>query len=68
MRQFYCDLDPTVVDPHGQPTLRITHDWTEYDRKAVDYFMRIKQELARELGMKRNMGGFPDTEIPCHCA
>ena len=52
MRQFYCDLDPTVVDPHGQPTLRITHDWTEYDRTAVEYFMRIKQDLARELGMK----------------
>ena len=52
MRQFYCDLDPTVVDPHGQPTLRITHDWTEYDRTAVEYFMRIKQDLARELRMK----------------
>ena len=52
MRQFYCDLDPTFVDPHGQPTLRITHDWTEYDRTAVEYFMRIKQDLARELGMK----------------
>ena len=52
MRQFYCDLDPTFVDPHGQPTLRITHDWTEYDRTAVEYFMRIKEDLARELGMK----------------
>ena len=59
MRQFYCDLDPTVVDPHGQPTLRITHDWTEYDRKAVDYFMRIKQELARELGMKETWADSP---------
>jgi gluconate 2-dehydrogenase alpha chain len=59
MRQFYCDLDPSVVDPHGQPTLRITHDWTEYDRKAVDYFMRIKQALARELGMRETWADSP---------
>jgi gluconate 2-dehydrogenase alpha chain len=59
MRQFYCDLDPSVLDPHGQPTLRITHDWTEYDRKAVDYFMRIKQTLARELGMKETWADSP---------
>ncbi|PLR82308.1 GMC family oxidoreductase [Bacillus canaveralius] len=50
--QFYVDLDPKVKDPFGQPALRITHDWTEYDRKTVEYFMKIKRQLAREMGMK----------------
>lgn len=47
----YCDLDPTHTDPYGQPALRITHDWTDYDRRQVEYFMRIKRGMARELGM-----------------
>ncbi|MBL8583452.1 MAG: GMC family oxidoreductase, partial [Rhizobiaceae bacterium] len=50
-RLAYCDLDPTVKDPHGQPALRITHDWTDYDRRSVEYFMRVKRQLAEELGM-----------------
>jgi gluconate 2-dehydrogenase alpha chain len=50
-RIAYCDLDPTVTDAYGQPALRITHDWTDYDRRSVEYFMRIKRNLARELGM-----------------
>jgi len=47
----YCDLDPLVTDSHGQPTLRITHDWTDYDRRSVEYFMRVKRRFAEELGM-----------------
>jgi len=50
--QNYVDLDPEVKDPFGQPALRITHDWTEYDAKAVEFFMKIKREIAREMGMK----------------
>jgi gluconate 2-dehydrogenase alpha chain len=47
----YCDLDPKVKDLLGQPALRITHDWTDHDRKAVEYFMKIKRRIAQEMGM-----------------
>ncbi|WP_047151300.1 GMC family oxidoreductase [Aneurinibacillus tyrosinisolvens] len=49
--KFYCDLDPKIKDKFGQPALRITHDWTEYDRKAVEFFMKIKRQIAQEMGM-----------------
>ncbi|WP_314000677.1 GMC family oxidoreductase [uncultured Paenibacillus sp.] len=48
---YYVDLDPAVKDPFGQPALRITHEWTDYDAKSVEYFMRIKREIAKEMGM-----------------
>lgn len=50
-RQYYCDLDPTVTDQFGQPALRITHDWTELDRKSVEYFMKVKRRIGEEMGM-----------------
>ena len=68
MQQFYCDLDPTILDPHAQPTLRITHEWTEHDRRAVEYFARIKRELARELGMKETWEDLAHTQVPRHGA
>lgn len=49
--RHFCDLDPTVRDPFGQPALRITHDWTDYDRRASEYFLEIKRRIAREMGM-----------------
>lgn len=49
--EAYCDLDPTVTDAFGQPALRITHDWTDYDRRSAEYFMEVKRGFARELGM-----------------
>jgi gluconate 2-dehydrogenase alpha chain len=50
-RAVFCDLDSNITDAFGQPALRITHEWTEYDRKAVQYFMQFKRQLAEELGM-----------------
>ncbi|NRF95905.1 GMC family oxidoreductase [Paenibacillus frigoriresistens] len=47
----YCDLDPTVKDKYGQPSLRITHEWTDYDKKSVEYFSKIKTKIAIEIGM-----------------
>ncbi len=49
--EFYVDLDPAVKDPFGQPALRITHSWTDYDAKSVEYFMKIKRKIAQEMGM-----------------
>ena len=51
--QYYCDLDPTVKDPWGQPALRMTHDWTDHDVAAVEVILRIKRKLAQEMGMTK---------------
>lgn len=49
--QFYCDLDPLVKDKFGQPALRITHDWTEHDKASVEFHLRIKRQIAAEMGI-----------------
>jgi gluconate 2-dehydrogenase alpha chain len=59
----YCDLDPKVTDSFGQPALRITHDWTEYDRKAVEYFMKIKRQIASEMGV---LESWEDSPTPAY--
>lgn len=46
----FCDLDPVLKDRWGQPALRLTHDWTDYDANAVALFGRYKQHIAREMG------------------
>lgn len=48
--QYFCDLDPLVQDPWGQPALRITHDWTDLDANSVALLGRYKQHIAREMG------------------
>jgi gluconate 2-dehydrogenase alpha chain len=50
-RRYYCDLDPRIKDPFGFPALRVTHDWTDYDRRAAEYFLQIKRRIAREMGL-----------------
>jgi gluconate 2-dehydrogenase alpha chain len=59
-RQHYCDLDPTITDQFGQPALRITHDWTELDRKSVEYFMKVKRRIGEEMGMVDSWEDPPD--------
>jgi gluconate 2-dehydrogenase alpha chain len=48
--EFFCDLDPEVKDPFGQPALRLTHDWVEHDLKGVQGAARIKHRIAQEMG------------------
>jgi gluconate 2-dehydrogenase alpha chain len=36
-RQNYADLDPTYRDAFGHPLLRITFDWTDNERKMVQW-------------------------------
>jgi gluconate 2-dehydrogenase alpha chain len=50
-KRYYCDLDPVVKDPFGFPALRVTHDWTDYDRRAAEYFLKIKRRIAEEMGL-----------------
>jgi gluconate 2-dehydrogenase alpha chain len=50
--RYYCDLDPHIRDPFGHPALRITHDWTEHDKASVEFHLRIKRQIAKEMGLK----------------
>jgi gluconate 2-dehydrogenase alpha chain len=51
--EFYCDLDPSVKDPFGQPALRLTHDWVEHDIKGVEGAAVIKRRIAEAMGATR---------------
>jgi gluconate 2-dehydrogenase alpha chain len=48
----FVDLDPRVTDAYGQPALRMTHEWTEQDRRMVEFSFEIKRKIAREMGLK----------------
>jgi len=50
-QRHYCDLDPKITDPFGQPALRVTHDWDERDIKSVKVLSKIKRAIAEEMGM-----------------
>ena len=50
-KRHYCDLDPKVTDPFGQPALRVTHDWDEHDVKAVKLLSKVKRAIAEEMDM-----------------
>jgi gluconate 2-dehydrogenase alpha chain len=47
----YCDLDPNVEDPYGQPALRMTHAWGTHDIRSMAFFRKVKQSIAREMGI-----------------
>jgi gluconate 2-dehydrogenase alpha chain len=53
-KAFYCDLDPNVRDPFGKPALRITHDWTEHDKASVEFHLRVKRQIAKEMGITQS--------------
>src|SRR5580704_1157160 len=48
----YMDLDPTYKDHLGDPLLRMTIDWTDNERKMVEYGIAKGVELARAMGAK----------------
>lgn len=50
-RRHYCDLDPKVIDPFGQPALRLTHDWDEHDINTVRLMSKMKRRIAEEMEM-----------------
>jgi gluconate 2-dehydrogenase alpha chain len=50
-RETYVDLDPVRTDLHGQPALRMTHEWSADDRRAVEFLLTIKRKIAREMGL-----------------
>ncbi|MGH2547970.1 MAG: GMC family oxidoreductase N-terminal domain-containing protein, partial [Thermomicrobiales bacterium] len=50
-RQNHADLDPIYKDAWGNPLLRITFDWTDNERKLVEWIgANVHQKIADELG------------------
>jgi len=49
--ETYVDLDPDRKDRYGQPALRMTHGWSEWDERAVEFLLKQKRRIAREMGL-----------------
>ena len=44
-KQNFMDLDPTYTDKWGDPLLRMTLDWTEYEMRQMAFGERIGSRL-----------------------
>ena len=51
-RQNYMDLDPAYTDKFGDPLLRFTLDWTDYEFHQREFARRVQVKIAREMGVK----------------
>lgn len=49
--ETYVDLDPHHRDPYGQPALRMTHSWSEWDARSVEALLKVKRAIAQEMGL-----------------
>ena len=62
-RQNFMDLDPTYTDKWGDPLLRMTLDWTDYEMRQMTFGARIANQIievvAQVSGAKLVKGGFP---------
>jgi gluconate 2-dehydrogenase alpha chain len=48
-RQNFMDLDPTYTDKWGDPLLRMTLDWTDYEMRQMAFGARIATQLAEVI-------------------
>jgi gluconate 2-dehydrogenase alpha chain len=48
-RQNFMDLDPTYTDKWGDPLLRMTIDWTDYEMRQMAFGARIATQLVEEI-------------------
>jgi gluconate 2-dehydrogenase alpha chain len=48
-RQNFMDLDPTYTDKWGDPLLRMTLDWTDYEMRQMAFGSRIATRLLEEI-------------------
>jgi gluconate 2-dehydrogenase alpha chain len=44
-RQNFMDLDPTYTDKWGDPLLRMTLDWTDYEMRQIAFGARIATQI-----------------------
>ena len=48
-RQNYMDLDPTYTDKWGDPLLRFTMDYTDYEQRELAYSARMSAQFTRKI-------------------
>ena len=48
-RQNFMDLDPTYTDKWGDPLLRMTLDWTDYEMRQMAFGGRIANQIMEEI-------------------
>jgi len=48
-RQNFMDLDPTYTDKWGDPLLRMTLDWTDYEMRQMAFGARIATQLLETI-------------------
>jgi gluconate 2-dehydrogenase alpha chain len=48
-RQNFMDLDPTYTDKWGDPLLRMTLDWTDYEMRQMAFGARIATQLMEAI-------------------
>jgi gluconate 2-dehydrogenase alpha chain len=48
-RQNYMDLDPTYTDKWGDPLLRFTMDYTEYEQRQFAYGARMSAHFTQKI-------------------
>ena len=48
-RQNFMDLDPTYTDKWGDPLLRMTLDWTDYEMRQMAFGERIGTQLMEAI-------------------
>jgi gluconate 2-dehydrogenase alpha chain len=49
--ETYVDLDPHQKDRYGQPALRMTHGWGEVDKRGVEFLLKQKRKIAKEMNL-----------------
>ena len=50
-QETYVDLDPHCKDKYGQPALRMTHGWGEVDKRGVEFLLKQKRKIAKEMDL-----------------
>jgi gluconate 2-dehydrogenase alpha chain len=48
-RQNFMDLDPTYMDKWGDPLLRMTLDWTDYEMRQMAFGARVGNQLMEAI-------------------
>jgi gluconate 2-dehydrogenase alpha chain len=48
-RQNFMDLDPTYTDKWGDPLLRMTLDWTDYEMRQMTFGARVANQIMEKI-------------------
>jgi gluconate 2-dehydrogenase alpha chain len=65
--QNYLDLDPTTVDPMGNPVTRVTYSFTPHEQRAATFYRARLTEWLMEAGASQVWGGaFTPNPVATH--